>query len=101
MDENGNKKLDVDDFRWGLMDYGVSITKEEAAEILIHFDKNGDGAVNFDEFLVTLRGDLNETRTAAIRKAYDKLDITKDGRVTLDDIARLYTVASQPEVASG
>ena len=55
MDENGNKKLDVDDFRWGLMDYGVSITKEEAAEILIHFDKNGDGAVNFDEFLVTLR----------------------------------------------
>jgi len=55
MDENGNKKLDVDDFRWGLMDYGVSITKEEAAEILIHFDKNGDGSVNFDEFLVTLR----------------------------------------------
>ena len=55
MDENGNKKLDVDDFRWGLMDYGVSVTKEEANEILNHFDKNGDGVVNFDEFLVTLR----------------------------------------------
>ena len=48
-----------------------------------------------------LQGDLNQTRTEAIRKAYDKLDVTKDGRVTLDDIARLYTVASQPEVASG
>lgn len=30
MDENGNKMLDVDDFRWGLKDYGISITKEEA-----------------------------------------------------------------------
>lgn len=37
------------------MDYGVSVSKEEAAEILNHFDKNGDGRVDFDEFLVTLR----------------------------------------------
>lgn len=101
MDENGNRKLDCDDFRWGLMDYGVNVSKEEAAEILNHFDKNGDGQVNFDEFLVTLRGDLNQTRTEVIRRAYDKLDVTKDGRVTLDDIAKLYTVASQPEVANG
>jgi hypothetical protein len=30
MDNNGNKLLDVDDFRWGLIDYGITITKEEA-----------------------------------------------------------------------
>jgi len=92
MDENGNKALDVDDFRWGLMDYGISITKEEAGEILTHFDTDKNGCVNFNEFLVTLRGELNETRTACIRKAYEKLDVTKDGRVTLDDIARIYNV---------
>ena len=55
MDENGNRRLECDDFRWGLMDYGVSVTKEEAAEVLNHFDKNGDGRVDFDEFLTTLR----------------------------------------------
>ena len=59
MDENGNRRLECDDFRWGLMDYGVSVTKEEAAEILKHFDKNGDGRVDFDEFLVTLRVSSN------------------------------------------
>lgn len=30
MDENGSKTLDVDDFRWGLKDYGITISKEEA-----------------------------------------------------------------------
>ena len=55
MDENGNRRLETDDFRWGLMDYGVSVTKEEAGEVVNHFDKNGDGRVDFDEFLTTLR----------------------------------------------
>ena len=30
MDNNGNKLLDVDDFRWGLKDFGIQISKEEA-----------------------------------------------------------------------
>jgi len=34
MDENGNKGLDVDDFRWGLKDFGIQITKDEAEQIL-------------------------------------------------------------------
>jgi hypothetical protein len=28
MDENGNHKLDQDDFRWGLYNYGITITKD-------------------------------------------------------------------------
>lgn len=30
MDENGNRKLDPDDFRWGLHNYGITISKEVA-----------------------------------------------------------------------
>jgi len=30
MDIKGDGNLDVDDFRWGLMDFGVQVTKEEA-----------------------------------------------------------------------
>lgn len=30
MDDKGDKKLDVDDFRWGLIDFGVQISKGEA-----------------------------------------------------------------------
>jgi hypothetical protein len=67
MDENNNGKLDLDDFRWGLMDFGLQLTKEEAQQVLGHFDRNGDGQVNFNEFIRTLRGSLNETRKRVIR----------------------------------
>jgi len=33
--------------------------------------------------------------------AYDKLDVNKDGQVTLDDIAKLYDVSQHPDVIQG
>ena len=55
MDNNGNKTLDVDDFRWGLKDYGISISKEEAQQVLDHFDRDRNGVVDYNEFLRALR----------------------------------------------
>jgi Ca2+-binding EF-hand superfamily protein len=55
MDIKGDKSLDVDDFRWGLMDFGIQVTKDEAAQVLEHFDIDKNGLVNFDEFLRTLK----------------------------------------------
>ena len=55
MDVKGDSNLDVDDFRWGLMDFGIQVTKDEAAEVLKYFDKDGNGMVNFGEFVNTLK----------------------------------------------
>jgi Ca2+-binding EF-hand superfamily protein len=43
MDKNGNGSLDIDDFRWGFIDYGFQITKEDALPLIAHFDKDGNG----------------------------------------------------------
>lgn len=55
MDDNGNGQLDVDDFRWGFIDYGFNLTKEEAQRLLEHFDRDGNGVVSYDEFLRALK----------------------------------------------
>ena len=55
MDDNGNRQLDLDDFRWGFIDYGFNMSKEEAKKVMEHFDKDGNGTINFDEFLETLK----------------------------------------------
>jgi len=40
MDDNGNGQLDVDDFRWGLIDFGITLTVEEASLLLAAFDRD-------------------------------------------------------------
>ena len=55
MDVKGDCNLDVDDFRWGLMDFGIQVTKDEAAEVLKYFDKDGNGMVKFGEIVKTLK----------------------------------------------
>jgi len=55
MDVKGDTNLDVDDFRWGLMDFGIQVSKDEAAEVLKYFDKDQNGSVNFAEFLRALK----------------------------------------------
>lgn len=98
MDDNGNRKLELDDFRWGFIDYGFNLSKEEAVEIMKRFDTNNDGVIDFDEFLKFLKGDLNENRLKWIRCAYDKLDVNQDGQVKLDDVAQLYDASMHPAV---
>lgn len=56
MDDNGNHQLDVDDFRWGLIDFGININKDEAQQIVKHMDRDGNGTIDFDEFMRFMRG---------------------------------------------
>eukprot|EP00351_Strombidinopsis_sp_SopsisLIS2011_P005794 CAMPEP_0116879528 /NCGR_PEP_ID=MMETSP0463-20121206/11345_1 /TAXON_ID=181622 /ORGANISM="Strombidinopsis sp, Strain SopsisLIS2011" /LENGTH=141 /DNA_ID=CAMNT_0004528973 /DNA_START=1052 /DNA_END=1474 /DNA_ORIENTATION=+ len=83
---------------WGLKDFDIHLDENQAKILLAKFDRDGSGTVNFDEFLVALRGDLNENRLTYIAGAYDKLDVNKDGKVTLEDIAKLYDVSQHPDV---
>lgn len=101
MDDNGNRQLDIEDFRWGLIDFGINITKDEAQQILKYMDRDGNGTIDFDEFMRFMRGDLNEFRKSIIRKAYAKLDVNKDGLVKLDDIAQIYDASQHPDVLGG
>ena len=102
MDDNGNGQLDVDDFRWGLIDFGITLTVDEAQTLLTAFDKDKNGSVSYDEFLRALKGDINPFREQLILRAYhEKLDKNQDGQVTLEDIAQIYDASAHPDVLEG
>ena len=44
---------------------------------------------------------MNAARLSWVNAAYDKLDKNGDGRVTLDDIAKIVDISSLPEVVNG
>jgi len=100
MDKNGNHKLDPEEFMDALQTYGILIDKKGSDALFNLCDKNKDGSIDYTEFLRFLRGNLNETRKAIIAQAYAKLDKTGDGKITLDDIAKTYSVKKHPDVIS-
>ena len=66
------------------------------------FDRDQNGTVSFEEFLWAIKGDINEFREGLIRRAYsEKLDVNKDGRVTLEDVAKIYDATQHPDVIQG
>lgn len=102
MDEGGDSKLDRDDLKWGLREQGIHFLTDEEFEIIMnYFDKSGDGLVDITEFMVGIRGQLNARRRAIVELAYHKLDTTKDGVVTAEDIRHVYDTSAHPKVIAG
>ena len=100
-DDSGHRKVDVQEFFVGLNECGCSLTKEETDTLLSYFDTDHDGNINFDEFLVSLRGCPNAQRQAIIDAAYNKFDVTQEGAIVAADLRACYTCNAHPKVISG
>ena len=59
IDNSGDRKMDKEEFYFGIKELGVQITKKEAEALLDYLDTNDDGYVNYDEFLYGIRGKPN------------------------------------------
>lgn len=101
MDDSGNRKLDREELKWGMRDYGVDLSERELDTVLKAFDRSGDGQIDFDEFLRGIRGNMNARRRAMVMLAYDVLDRDGSGVVDMKDIASAYDASEHPEVKDG
>ena len=79
MDDNGDKRLSKEELRFGLRDYGIDLTPTEMEQVFLYFDRDGNGYIDCTEFLVGLRGDLNQRRKKYIRMAFNILDTDNSG----------------------
>lgn len=58
MDRNRNKTLDAEELDNGLRVVGINLNEEQVSVLLKHFDRDGSGTINFDEFLTAIRVSL-------------------------------------------
>lgn len=101
MDDSKDHRLDFDEFRKGVSEYGFNYSKAEYQELFNAFDENHSGFIDFDEFLERLRPPMNKSRTDLIIKAYNKLDKNGDGKVTVQDLKGVYNVSKHPKFLNG
>jgi Ca2+-binding EF-hand superfamily protein len=55
MDDNGNKKLNLDEFRKGVEEYGLNFSKSETEDLFRLIDIDRSGSIDYEEFLRKLR----------------------------------------------
>jgi calcyphosin len=101
IDNSRDRKLDRQEFMWGLRENGFTLSPSEFERIFKFFDRNNDGKIDYDEFLRALRGDMSQRRKDLCMLAFKKLDKTGDGFVTIDDLKDAYDVSFHPKFKTG
>ncbi len=67
-DQSGTlNRLEFEDF---MAKIGVFLTRQELRTVYDHFDVNQDGQIQYEEFVNTLRADMNERRMAVVKHAF-------------------------------
>ena len=100
-DDDGNRSLDFNEFKKGIHDYGVDMEAQQIRELFDSMDADGSGTLDFNEFLKSLRPPMNQKRRALILQAFNKLDRTKDGELTVEDLKGVYNVKHHPKYQNG
>jgi hypothetical protein len=57
--------------------------------------------VDIDEFLIGIKGDLNERRRSFVQMAFDILDVDRSGEISIDEMMSKYDFRSNPDVVAG
>jgi len=55
MDDDGNKKLNFEEFKTGLEETGLELSENEVDEVFKKFDTDEDANISVEEFLVGIR----------------------------------------------
>ena len=55
IDDDLNRRIDYSEFKKGIHDYGLFLEHEQLQELFARFDRDSNGVVDFDEFLISLR----------------------------------------------
>ena len=100
-DENDSKTLSLPEFVKFCHDYRIPIVGKEINLLFEEFDKDKSGEINYEEFIFSFVGEMNERRKRLIKILFDSFDKNKTGFIDLDEIRNSYSPVNQPDVLSG
>jgi Ca2+-binding EF-hand superfamily protein len=83
MDDDGSHTITLSEFTKACRDFRVGISDEYIPTLFNAFDINNDKTLSIDEFLLAIRGELNQTRLSVIEQAFRKLDKDNTGFIDL------------------
>jgi len=79
----------------------LHLSPRDVNELFSAYDKDGLGEIEYEEFLLQLRGNISERRLAVLNWAFDAIDADKSGFIDMNDMLNGYNAEGHPKVVSG
>lgn len=71
MDDDNSKSVSLKEFSKAVKEHTLTWTPEQIKIVFDHFDSDKSGEISFDEFLIGVRGELNERREQLVLMAFE------------------------------
>ena len=100
-DENDSKTLNLPEFIKFCHNYRILLVGRDINLLFGEFDKDRSGEINYEEFIYTFVGEMNDRRKNLIKILFDSFDKNKTGFINLDEVRNSYSPKNHPDVLSG
>ena len=101
IDDDNSKSLNLVEFKKALKESNVNLSDSEVSQLFNYFDTNKNGLIEFDEFIVAVRGPMNSRRKQLVLMAFDVIDKDCNGVLEPADLVSCYDTSKHPEVLAG
>nr|XP_043610451.1 probable calcium-binding protein CML20 isoform X2 [Erigeron canadensis] len=89
-DTDGNGTIDAKELSNAMRALGFEMTKEQINDMIADVDKDGSGAIDFDEFVYMMTDKIGERSSKQeLSKAFNILDHDKNGKISVSDIKNI------------
>ena len=100
-DNDNSKTIDIKEFKKFCHDYRIPLNENEIQVLFNEIDINGNGKIDYEEFLRGVVGEMNDRRRKIILQVFKIFDKNQNGIIELDDIRDSYNAKLHPDVKSG
>lgn len=93
--------LQFGDLKLKLHEHRLFLSDKDILRILRLWDRDGNDSLNFDDFLVGIKGKLNTARREKVTQAFQLLDEDGSGIIEFEEIKSKYNAKNHPDVKAG
>ncbi|BFZ09187.1 hypothetical protein BsWGS_12228 [Bradybaena similaris] len=90
LDQYNTGILDQYDLEKGLQTFHINLDMEQLEQVFEILDAEGCKALDYKEYMRGVLGEMSETRKMLVRKAFLKLDSSKQGLVQLSEVQKYF-----------
>ena len=101
MDRDSSKCLTLEEFKIAFQRCNLNFNDQEISTLFYFFDAYEKDYVDFDDFMLGIRGPIHVRRRELIEKAWQQIDINGEGLVSPEEIIDRYDPTQHPDVKSG